>query len=447
MNATRIYRIGEITRLIKHTLEDEIATVWVEGEVSNLVRHTSGHLYFTLKDKDAQLAAVLFAGNYNRSMDEFFSNGQLVRAYGLITVFEPRGQYQIRVNRLQPAGKGALMARLEELKQKLQAEGLFDSQRKKPLPLLPRHIGLVTSPTGAAIRDMLNILKRRFVNLRVTLSPARVQGNGAAEEIAAAIDLLVNMPEPPDVLIVGRGGGSLEDLWAFNEEIVARAIAASPVPVVSAVGHEIDFTIADMVADLRAPTPSAAAELVVGQKTNFEKLLTNYARTMRPLLRENLAEVRGRLRAIKAASLFREPHIYTQQAAQNLDTLEMRLLRALEETLVRAQRHHEKLQHRLLMMRGTNLQQLRMRLRQHNDKLTHIVKINILGQQQKLITLARTLQTLNPLAVLERGYSITHTADGALVRSKMEARVGMRLITRVADGTFESLITGDDYHG
>jgi exodeoxyribonuclease VII large subunit len=249
----KIYRVTELTRRIKAVLEDEVGTVWVEGEVSNAKLMTNGHLYFTLKDETSQLTAAFFRFQQSGARVEV-KDGAKLRALGRITVYEPRGQYQLIVQKLEAAGQGSLQEAFEKLKGKLNQEGLFDSARKRPLPRLPRHIGIVTSPTGAAIRDMLQILGRRFPNLHIVVAPVRVQGEGAAEEIAAALDLL-NQRADLDVLIVGRGGGSLEDLWAFNEEAVARALARSRLPVISAVGHEIDFTISDFVADVRAPHP------------------------------------------------------------------------------------------------------------------------------------------------------------------------------------------------
>ncbi|OGV74134.1 MAG: exodeoxyribonuclease VII large subunit, partial [Lentisphaerae bacterium RIFOXYA12_FULL_60_10] len=253
--------VTELTRRIRAALEQGIGPVVVEGEVSNVRRPSSGHCYFTLKDETAQIAAVLFRGVLE-TLRIVPKDGLQVRVRGELTVYEKNGNYQILVRHLEETGRGSLQARFEQLKSRLQQEGLFDAARKRPLPVLPRHIGIVTSPTGAAIRDILQVLSRRFPNLHVLVAPVRVQGDGAAEAIAAAIDRL-NQRADLDVLIIGRGGGSLEDLWAFNEEVVARAVFRSRLPVISAVGHEIDFTISDFVADVRAPTPSAAAEIVV----------------------------------------------------------------------------------------------------------------------------------------------------------------------------------------
>jgi exodeoxyribonuclease VII large subunit len=301
----RIYRVSELTRLIRVALENEFGSIWVEGEISNVHPSTPGHIYFTLKDESAQIKAALFRGD-RRAVRVELRDGLKVRVFGEITAYEQRSEYQIIVKQVEEAGLGSLQEAFEKLKKKLAAEGLFDAARKKPLPMLPRRIGIVTSPTGAAIRDILNILTRRFPNLYVLVAPVKVQGEGASAEIAAAIDLL-NARGGLDVLIVGRGGGSLEDLWAFNEEVVARAIARSRLPVISAVGHEIDFTISDFVADLRAPTPSAAAELVVRPKADFEKMLSQLAVRLTRGLRQRALEWKNRLLKVERSEVFREP--------------------------------------------------------------------------------------------------------------------------------------------
>jgi exodeoxyribonuclease VII large subunit len=436
----RVYTVAELTRLVKQTLEDEVGRVWVEGEISNLRRQSSGHCYFTLKDDRAQLSAVLFAGA-QRGGASAPADGLRVRAFGDISVYEPRGQYQMIVRQIEPAGAGALMAQFEALKRRLQAEGLFDPARKRPLPLLPRHVGMVTSPTGAAIRDMLNVTTRRFANLHITLAPARVQGAGAAEEIAAAIDLLNSLPNPPEVLIVGRGGGSIEDLWPFNEECVARAIVRSGIPVISAVGHEIDFTISDFAADLRAPTPSAAAELVVGRKEDFEKTLQSLARSLRQALSRQCAEAAGRLRTVRASAALRDPRRGAERAGQQLDALEMRLRRAVVGALNLNRRRCEQVRAHLLMLRGSRLQQVRMRLDRQAGRMEHAARLAIERPRRRLESMGRTLQALSPVAVLERGYSLTRTVDGQLVRSVRQVSAGIRLRTRVADGDFESNVT------
>ena len=298
----KIFSVSELSQGIKNLLEREYPDVWVTGEVSNFRAAASGHLYFTLKDATAQLRAVCFR-NQARYLKFKPQDGISVIARGHLSVYEARGEYQLYVEYLEPAGLGALQLAFEQLKQKLAAEGLFDTARKKPLPLLPRTIGVVTSPTGAVIRDILRILRRRFRNMNVLIYPVKVQGEGAAEEIVEGVKYF-NREQNVDVMIVGRGGGSLEDLWAFNEEVVARAIAASGIPVISAVGHETDFTIADFVADLRAPTPSAAAELVVHRKQDFLTELENRARRMTQIVRLQLSEARQRLTELRMHHAF-----------------------------------------------------------------------------------------------------------------------------------------------
>ncbi|MFZ4395513.1 MAG: exodeoxyribonuclease VII large subunit [Kiritimatiellia bacterium] len=451
-NTRHVYTVGDLTRLVKQTLEDEVGRVWVEGEISNFRRQSSGHCYFTLKDERAQLSAVLFAGA-QRGVSVTLADGMQVRLFGELSVYELRGQYQLIVRQVEAGGQGMLMARFEALKRRLQAEGLFDEARKRPLPLLPRHVGIVTSPTGAAMRDILNVITRRFPNLHVLLAPARVQGAGAAEEIAAAIDYLNAqssraaagegggpLTTPLDVLIVGRGGGSIEDLWCFNEECVARAIARSEIPVISAVGHEIDFTISDFVADVRAPTPSAAAELVVGRKEDFEAALRTQTRTLRQLLRQRLTELHGRLDIARASHVFHAPRQSVERAAQALDGLELRLKQALAGAGARQRRRLDEFRVRLQLLRGSRLQGVAGRLDALLRRMTHAAPMALQRRQQQVSALERQLRALSPVAVLERGYSLTRMSDGTLVRSVRQVPVGTRLRTQVADGTMESVV-------
>ncbi len=450
----RVYTVAELTRLVKQTLEDEVGRIWVEGEISNFRKQGSGHCYFTLKDERAQLSAVLFAGA-GRGVTVPLADGMQVRLFGELSVYEPRGQYQLIVRQVEAGGQGLLMARFEALKRKLQAEGLFDEARKRPLPLLPRHVGIVTSPTGAAIRDILNIITRRFPNLHVVLAPVRVQGAGAAEEIAAAIDRLNALSAraaagvdggpltaPLDVLIIGRGGGSLEDLWCFNEECVARALARSALPVISAVGHEIDFTISDFVADVRAPTPSAAAELVVGRKEDFEESLRQQARSLRQTMRQRLTELRGRLETVRASHVFRAPRHAVERSAQALDALESRLKQALSGAAARQRRRLEDSRARLLLLRGSRLQAVAGRVESLQQRMQRAVPAELQRRQQQVAALQRQLRAVSPVAVLERGYSLTRTADGKLIKSVQQVSAGERLRTQVADGAFESVVDG-----
>jgi len=410
----KIYRVAELTRWIKAVLEEEIGDVWVEGEVSNFRQPASGHWYFTLKDAAAQLTVVLFRGD-QRSAGVRPRDGMLVRVRGRISVYEKSGQYQLVARALQPAGQGALQAAFEALKRRLEAEGLFDPARKKPLPRLPRHIGLVTSPTGAALRDILAVLGRRFPNLHLVLAPVRVQGAGAAEEIAAAVDAF-NRRGDMEVLIVGRGGGSLEDLWCFNEEAVARAIARSRIPVISAVGHDIDFTISDFVADLRAATPSAAAELVVGRKADFEAGLEDGRRRLVRALRHQAAALRARFLLAGGSYVFREPRHLVARSRERLERRQADLRRTAADRLRQG---------------AQTLDEVRARLARPLQDWS----------RQRALVLARLeaqLRGTNPLAILSRGYSITFQPDGRVLTDAGQALPGLVVTTRVARGTFES---------
>jgi exodeoxyribonuclease VII large subunit len=412
----KVFSVGELTRLIKTTLENEVGTVWVEGELSNVHHHTSGHVYFTLKDESSQIQGALFRGDA-RGLAIRLADGQKVRVYGEITAYVARSQYQIIARRIEAAGKGSLQEQFEKLKAKLAAEGLFEAARKKPLPLLPQHIGVVTSPTGAALRDMLKVLGRRFPNLHIVVAPARVQGEGAAQEIAAAIELL-NRRGGIDVMIVGRGGGSLEDLWPFNEEIVARAIAASRIPVISAVGHEVDFTISDFVADLRAPTPSAAAELVIATRESFEEKLRTLGRHLGTALRTRHLEYRERLTRASRSYVFREPRNLVERHRLLVDRLRERMAAELRHTFVQSQQR---------------VDELSLRLR-------HRVEMQAKHCAQRIERLHSQLRALSPAAVLERGYSITLRGAQVLRRSGDVAE-GDLIETRLARGSVASRVT------
>ncbi len=448
MAGERTFTVSELTRRVKLTLEGEIGRVWVTGEISNFRRQPSGHCYFTLKDAGAQLNAVLFAGAQRR-LTVALADGLAVRALGDLTVYEPRGQYQLIVRQIEAAGQGALMARFEELKRRLLAEGLFDAARKRPLPLLPRHIGIVTSPAGAALRDILNVLTRRFPNLSVLIAPSRVQGAGAAEEIAAAIALLNTVGDPAgdilplhallDVIVVTRGGGSLEDLWPFNEEVVARAVAASRLPVISAVGHEIDFTICDFAADLRAPTPSAAAELVVGRKEEFEAGLQEQARALTVAMRQRLTEIRGRLNTARHNRVFSEPRHAIEHMSQRLDHLATRLRAAVDERQARGRRRCERARASLLYQQGECLPRLRARLEKLTVGARQAGGAALQARRQRLALLERQLETLSPLAVLARGFSLTQLEDGTVVRAVAQVKAGALLRTRLAEGSVASV--------
>ena len=422
----KIFSVTAITREIKASLEDAFGEVWIEGEISNLRRPGSGHLYFTLKDENAQIRAVFFRGHQNTTRIEL-KDGLKVRVRGQVTVYERSGDYQVIVHLVEDAGLGKLQAAFEALKKKLKEEGLFDAERKKPLPELPRHIGIVTSPTGAAIRDILNILSRRFPNLHVLIAPVKVQGEGAAEQIVRGIDYL-NERGGLDVLIIGRGGGSLEDLWCFNEEIVARAIARSRIPIISAVGHEIDFTISDFVADLRAPTPSAAAELVIGRKADFEERLHVLARRLERALKLKALEFRNRLLAAERSYVFREPHNLVRQFTERLNSLQMRMKHGLTSAGRQQQQRIDELQMRM----------------------AHQLEFRRKAATQEVRRLEAQLKALSPRAVLERGFTITRLETGEIIRDVRRVEMGATLVTDTAHGIIKSTVTdktGEQDHG
>jgi exodeoxyribonuclease VII large subunit len=438
----RAWSVTELTRRIKGTIEGAYGAVTVEGEISNLVRPASGHLYFTMKDEGAQISAVMFKGS-QRGMGFVPANGGIVRAHGEVTVYEKRGNYQILIRRLEPGGKGNLQAQFEALKKKLEEEGLFDAARKQPLPLLPQHVGVVTSATGAAIRDILHVVTRRFPNLHILLAPVKVQGDGAAEEIASAIDRL-NAIGGLDVLIVGRGGGSLEDLWSFNEEVVARAVARSRIPVISAVGHEIDFTICDFVADVRAATPSAAAELVVGRKDAFTGILAEYERRLLGTMQHRIERARHQLTRSSGHYVFREPANAVARYRQRLDGMDKGIRRELRGAVQSAQQ--------LLDWTSSSLQQQgraailggRQQMDTHWRKMEQALAARQLGSRQDIQRLGLQLRALSPLAVLQRGYSVTRLADGAIASVADELAPGTILQTRLAQGEVWSVVMQED---
>ena len=441
----KIWSVTELTRRIKGALQRGFGSVGVEGEISNLARPASGHMYFTIKDEGSQIQAVMFKGS-QRGLSFVPKSGDVVRAYGEITVYEKRGNYQILIRRLEPGGKGNLQAQFEALKKRLAEEGLFENARKQPLPMLPQHVGVVTSPTGAAIRDILNVVTRRFPNLHILLAPVKVQGEGAAEEIAAAIDRL-NEIGGLDALIVGRGGGSLEDLWSFNEEVVARSVARSRIPVISAVGHEIDFTICDFVADVRVPTPSAAAELVVGRKDAFIGMLEDYARRLEGCMRHVLERARHRLTRSSQHYVFREPTNAVARYRERIDSMEQRMQREVRGNVQSAQQS-------LDWVSGALQQRSRAALqggRQDLDILARRMQQALVLQQQRysqeLQRITLQLRALNPLAVLQRGYSVTRLKDGTIVRDAEAVDSGTQLCSRVAKGELISRVEENQEKG
>lgn len=395
-NAPQALSVTQLTARIKDLLESGFPSVWVAGEVSNFARPQSGHCYFTLKDDQAQIRAVIWRGTASHLRFEL-ADGLEINCRGHLDVYPPRGSYQLVIDEVEPKGVGALELALRKLREKLSAEGLFDPARKRALPTFPRRVAFVTSPTGAAVRDFLEVLRRRWRGLEVLIIPARVQGEGAANEIVAGIRSANRLTPPPDVIVVGRGGGSLEDLWAFNEEPVVRAIAASRVPTVSAVGHEIDVALADLAADVRALTPSEAAERVVPAVDELVARITSYRDRLLSAAERRTMLARSRLEASAAQRPFRRPFDIVHDRSRRLDELSLRAAGALRA-------------------------------------LVH-------KNQRQFAGLAGQLQSLSPLAVLERGYTITQDADsGRVVRSIKQLRVGHSIRTRLPGGTAMSTV-------
>jgi exodeoxyribonuclease VII large subunit len=435
----QVYSVAEVNRKARMVLEHAMGELWVEGELSRVTIHSSGHWYFTLKDAGAAVSCAMFARD-NASVGFRPKDGIKVQMLVRPSLYEASGRYQLIASEMEEAGKGNLQEQFEQLKAKLAAEGLFSNDRKKALPVLPKKIGVVTSPTGAAIRDIINVLTRRFPNLEILLIPARVQGAGAEQGIAKAINYL-NTRGDIDVMIVGRGGGSIEDLWNFNEEIVARAIFESEIPVISAVGHEIDFTIADFVADVRAPTPSAAAELAVREKGDLEDALSLADRRLKQSLKTMNQDFRLRLNRAAHSYVFREPATLVKQYRQNIQSLETRmgdLLKLESRTILqRVERSNVRMAHLL----ESNVQQAHQRVDELGLVMRHEMERKAERDRQKFQSLERQLRMLNPLAVLGRGYSLTCRPDGTVVRSKEDVDVGVPLVTQLADGKVISKVT------
>jgi exodeoxyribonuclease VII large subunit len=435
-----VLSVSQLTAQLRSLVEQTFPAVWVEGEISNFRFHgPSGHAYFTLKDEGAQVRAALFRTRVRRLRFEP-ADGQHVLAFGALEIYAQRGEYQMVVELLEPRGLGALQLAFEQLKARLGAEGLFETARKRPLPRFPRTIGIVTSPTGAAVRDMLRVIGRRFAGLHIVVAPARVQGEGAGEEIARGLADL-NALSGVDVIIVGRGGGSLEDLWAFNEEVVARAIAASKVPVISAVGHEADVTIADFVADLRAPTPSAAAELVVREK---EAVVERLGQLTAQLGRAASRPLRDVARRVDHATtrLHRAAEAADRHAAHRVEMLARRLRAASPFTRRAA--------HRLDVLAGrlraaspfARLTGDRHRLERVRGRLVAALGRRVTGLHHQVGTAAGRLDSLSPLAVLGRGYSLTLTPAGDVVERAAQVAAGDAVRILLHQGTLDCRVEG-----
>lgn len=396
LEGRKIYSVTELNREIKVILEDAYPDVWLEGEVSNFRVYSSGHMYFSLKDADAQISAVIFQGS-GRLLKFALEDGLKVIARGRVSTYPKRGEYQIIINFVEPAGKGALQLAFEQLKAKLEKEGLFAPEHKKSIPLLPQKIGIVTSPTGAAIRDILTIIERRFANVEILIYPARVQGDEAKGEISEAIRYLNEHHPDIDVLLVGRGGGSYEDLWAFNEEVVARAIYASKIPVISCVGHEIDYTIADFVADLRAPTPSAAAELVVKNKVELNDKLKNLRQHLMNRMQFIVTYFEQRINHLSSCRALTRPQEIFEERIQQVDDLFARLSRSSKQRLESFEKDFRRF--------------------------------------------AEKLQLLSPLNVIGRGYAICwKLPENTIIKEVSNIKQGDLIKTKLRDGEFTGTV-------
>lgn len=393
-NKEIIYSVSDITRNVKFLLENNFSAVWIEGEISNFKKHSSGHMYFTLKDSSAQIKGVMFKGAASKIKFKV-DNGIKVRVYGPITVYEAAGNYQINVRRMQPEGIGELELAYQQLKEKLEKQGFFAEERKKKIPRYPRTIGIVTSPTGAAIRDMLNVLNRRFANLNVIIYPANVQGVTAKDEIAQGIYDLNELNEV-EVIIIGRGGGSIEDLWAFNEEVVAKAVFDSKIPIISAVGHEVDFTISDFVADLRVPTPSAAAELVCASEEQLTDKINLYEDKIVSAMDDIINVYRTRVEMAEKNYAFCQPQNMLVQFRQKVDEIENKI----------------------------------------NTKIRYVVDF----KKQKLAQAASNLEAYNPSNVLKRGYGITCDSSGKVIKTIADIKEEQEIKTTLVDGEYYSQV-------
>lgn len=453
MPGIRVWQVTPLLRTFRQHFETTFPSLWVEGEVTDF--HgigARGHAYFSLKDAEGTLPAVMFSGNVMRCRVELKA-GLQVRAHGKLSLFEKSGKMQVVVDRLEEVGEGLLQQQFEERKRRMAAEGLFDAARKRPLPALPRHIGVVTSKTGAAIRDILNVLGRRFGNVHVVVAHAAVQGKGAEEEIAEGIRRLneyrgPDTPEGLDVLIVGRGGGSIEDLWCFNEEAVVRAVHASRLPVISAVGHEIDWTLCDYAADVRAPTPSAAAEMVVQGKEELAGRLEHFSKTLGTLARNHLLRWRRRLEAASGVPGMRDPMQRIRQLQQRLDYGALRVEKSMEALPGQFRQRVVSARQRMRLAMEGAAARGRMWLAGYPGRLEGAMGGAAREAGERLRRAESTLRFLNPRNVLARGYTITRQADGGgILRGAEGIPAGTRIRTEWADGCVESVTTTPNGEG
>lgn len=443
--------VSELTAKVSSVIERSFKSVWVEGEISDFAAASSGHWYFTLRDEFSLLRAACYRGsNYRIRFQPF--DGLQVRVSGKLTVYEPKGEYQILVESLEPVGEGAMKVAFEQLKQKLEREGLFSEELKRPLPFFPRRVGVVTSPQGAAIHDILNVLARRTRTVDIVLIPTRVQGESAPQEIRDAIELAneqhfealqTNDRERMiDVLIVGRGGGSTEDLWAFNDERVARAIRNSLIPVISAVGHETDVTIADFVADFRAPTPSAAAEIVAAQESQIAAFLIEREDNLRQAMEYKILESKSRLQELRAAQVFAEIPARVREKRQKVETNLLRLETLFLDKTRQKQRRFDFLNAKLTpAILKTSALRAESNLRALQQQLGAAIQSKIADSGEKFRLAASTLDAISPLAVLGRGFALAQKESGEILRDAAQIEIGENLNLKLARGTLKCSIT------
>jgi exodeoxyribonuclease VII large subunit len=435
----RTWKVRELVAAARGSLEREYGDAWVEGEVSNLRAHDSGHVYFTLKDESAQLSAVMFRSQA-RLLRFRPENGMRVVARGRVTIYEDRGQLQLSVEYLEPQGAGALQLAFEQLKAKLQAEGLFDSSRKKPIPALPRRIGIITSPQAAALRDVLNILRRRHRTANILIYPAAVQGESSASEVSAGLRYFSTKGNV-DVIIVARGGGSAEDLAAFNHEGLARSVAASAIPVISAIGHETDFTILDFVADLRAPTPSAAAELVITSRQQLEEQVESLHRRLEKGIRYHLLICRQNWAELAQHGAFARMAGFIQRRQQRLDEFGYRLARAQRSILERNRRRYETLGAAVAHYDARRmLAAMRHELEARVTAMHAVATTLLLRRRARLEQLTAGLSALSPVAILERGYALVFDGSGKLVKAAQEVSPGDEITAKLAQGAIAAIV-------
>ncbi|MBM7552339.1 exodeoxyribonuclease VII large subunit [Thalassobacillus pellis] len=435
--------VTALTKYIKRKIASDphLKNVWLRGEISNFKHHSRGHMYFSLKDEKARIQSVMFAGN-NRNLKFLPENGMNVLIRGEVSVYEPMGQYQLYVHDMQPDGIGALYLAYEQLKEKLEKEGLFSQERKRPIPAFPKHIGIITSPTGAAIRDVLTTIHRRYPMVKRTVLPVSVQGERSKDSLVKAIQY-ANQSNQFDVLIIGRGGGSIEDLWSFNEEIVARAIAASTVPVISAVGHETDYTICDFVADVRAATPTGAAELAVPSQIELKDRIESFTKRLERILYRKHKESSQRLERLRKAYAFKYPAQLMRQKEQELDRLLDGLNRRMDIQKTSKQEEWNKLRARLLQQHpDKQIKQEKQNLKQAHYRLFRSFSKEIKEKEKRFDTTLEKLSLLNPLDIMKRGYAIPFKKDGDLVKTVTSIQPGEALTLKMKDGSLDCQVWG-----